>query len=132
MGVRRGGWNDAPDDWDARDGASARARGRRRPADPREEYALDAAAASAEAARYGARFGGETGGFDGFDTKTGGGFMDAFEGARDGEGGRDVSGANAREGKTASERETRARSDGGLGDAFGPARFGSEADDWEL
>ena len=132
VGVRRGGWNDAPDDWDARDGASARARGRRRPADPREEYALDAAAASAEAARYGARFGGETGGFDGFDTKTGGGFMDAFEGARDGEGGRDVSGANAREGKTASERETRARSDGGLGDAFGPARFGSEADDWEL
>ena len=129
---RRGGWNDAPDDWDARDGAPARARGRRRPADPREEYAFDAAAASAEAARYGARFGGETGGFDGFDTKTGGGFMDAFEGARDGEGGRDVSGANAREGKTASERETRARSDGGLGDAFGPARFGSEADDWEL
>ena len=93
---------------------------------------MDAAAASAEAARYGARFGGETGGFDGFDTKTGGGFMDAFEGARDGEGGRDVSGANAREGKTASERETRARSDGGLGDAFGPARYGSEADDWEL
>ena len=92
---------------------------------------MDAAAASAEAARYGARFDGETGGFDGFDTKTGG-FMDAFEGARDGEGGRDASGAGAREGKTASERETRARSDGGLGDAFGPARFGSEADDWEL
>ena len=131
VGVRRGGWNDAPDDWDARDGGPARARGRRRPADPREEYALDAAAASAEAARYGARFDGETGGFDGFDTKTGG-FMDAFEGARDGEGGRDASGAGAREGKTASERETRARSDGGLGDAFGPARFGSEADDWEL
>ena len=94
---------------------------------------MDAAAASAEAARYGgARFGGETGGFDGFDTKTGG-FMDAFEGARDGEGGRDASEANAREGKTAKgERETLPRTDGGLGDAFGPARFGSEADDWEL
>ena len=132
--MRRGGWNDAPDDWDARDGAPARARGRRRPADPREEYALDAAAASAEAARYGARFGGETGGErerDGFDTKAGG-FMDAFEGARNGDRIRDAPGAGAREGKTASERGTRARSDDGLGDAFGPARFGSEADDWEL
>lgn len=127
VGVRRGGWNDAPDDWDARDGAPARARGRRRPADPREEYAFDAAAASAEAARYGARFGGETGGETG-------GFMDAFEDARDGDRVRDAPGAGAREGKTAKgERGTRsARSDDGLGDAFGPARFGSEADDWEL
>ena len=43
-----------------------------------------------------------------------GGFMDAFEGARDGD-----------------EKKTE-RSDGGLGGEFGPARFGSEADDWEL
>ena len=59
--------------------------------------------------------------------------MDAFEDARGGDRGRDAPGAGAREGKTASERGTRsARSDDGLGDAFGPARFGSEADDWEL
>jgi len=126
VGVRRGGWNDAPDDWDARDGAPARARGRRRPADPREEYAFDAAAASAEAgARYGARFGGETGGETG-------GFMDAFEDARDGDRVRDArTETGARD--AVKERGTRsARSDDGLGDAFGPARFGSEADDWEL
>ena len=49
-----------------------------------------------------------------------GGFMDAFEGARDG----DVSSPR--------DEKTKKQSDGSLGSEFGPARFGSEADDWEL
>ena len=132
---RRGGWNDAPDDWDARSGADPRLNARgaaggrdgRRPPDPRDEYVFDASYGQtvggprdATYTRASGRYGG-----DDFKTDTNGGFMDAFEGARDG----DV--ASPRE-RSARDEKTKKPSDGSLGDAFGPARFGSEADDWEL
>ena len=139
VSARRGGWNDAPGDWDARASAdrsrSAPPPGRRRPMpDPRDEYVFDAAS-SAEA-ESGARGSGAArddfararsrGSYaDGFDDSAGaGGFMDAFEGARDA--------ARAPDGASRDEKRKKRASDGGLGDEFGPARFGSEADDWEL
>ena len=132
-----GGWNDAPDDWDARDGRDPRVNARgaaggrdgRRYPDPRDEYVFDASRAS-----YGqtvsSRDATYTRGFKtDFETDAGGGFMDAFEGARDG----DENVSSPREGGARDEKKpTKKPSDGGLGDAFGPARFGSEADDWEL
>ena len=42
------------------------------------------------------------------------------------------SSARASDGASGDEKRKKRASDGGLGDAFGPARFGSEADDWEL
>jgi hypothetical protein len=132
---RRGGWNDAPDDWDARSGADPRLNARgaaggrdgRRPPDPRDEYVFDASYGQTVGGPRDATYTRASGRFEGddFTTDTNGGFMDAFEGARDG----DVSSPRER---SARDEKTKKPSDGSLGDAFGPARFGSEADDWEL
>ena len=127
---RRGGWNDAPDDWDARSGADPRLNARgaaggrdgRRPPDPRDEYVFDASYGQTVGGPRDATYTRASGRFEGddFTTDTNGGFMDAFEGARDG----DVSSPR--------DEKTKKQSDGSLGSEFGPARFGSEADDWEL
>jgi hypothetical protein len=99
----------------------------RRPPDPRDEYVFDASYGQTVGGPRDATYTRASGRFEGddFTTDTNGGFMDAFEGARDG----DV--ASPRE-RSARDEKTKKPSDGSLGSEFGPARFGSEADDWEL
>ena len=105
VGTRQGGWNDAPNNWDARDTRNSSSSGEPWRQQSSDEYVYDASMSTSSS--------------DARRPQSGdGGFMDAFDEAR---------------GDTAARKTERPdlRSKN-KSDDFGPARFGSEADDWEL
>ena len=138
VGTRTGGWDDAPNNWDqrnafGRDDETASRGGpsstrRNAPGEPwrqrADEYVFDASSVSPSSSVSSSALRGDSSRNssenNNNNSNNSGGFMESFDQAR---------GGGKREGNRGG-REGR-KNDAG-NDDFGPARFGSEADDWEL